>query len=66
LVGTEKDLASKWRALGTCFFKVYSDSGDKAYITMATGIDENGNLININENGFVENLIILGENEIVF
>lgn len=57
IVDTSDDIVHKWRKLGTCFFKVYGDNETSARITMPVGYDGNG---------FVENFVINGSDELVF
>lgn len=57
IVDTSADIVDKWRKLGTCFFKVQGDSGASGYITAP--VDHGGN-------GFVENYVIKGSDELVF
>lgn len=57
IVDTSADIVHKWRQLGTCFFKVYEDSGTSGYITAPVGHGGNG---------FVENYVINGSDELVF
>ena len=57
IVEAGDDIVDKWRQLGTCFFKVYENSGELRYITTPVGFGGNG---------FVENYVINGSDELVF